>query len=1077
MSDDDSIKINLGKFGKFLKRKQKEEDKLEKERQKVEHKIQEESEELAELKETEKKIIDKEIKIDKEQIHTLEKEKKSLSKENISVSFNKAKKFLIKYQIPILLAIIILLQIMPNGGYLPWGGVWMRMQTQELPQMDTAAKNAVEQQYKLQITQQINQKYPHLPDASKKKLVNDNFQELLEKEGKTINAQITEVAEEFKKKYRYSSDGEQYTYMPDIDTYYYLRFARNYVEKGHAYDELKDGAPWDNHMLAPLGNKAGKTIHNYVLAYIYKIMNFFNSKVTLMQGACYFPIILILLSLIPAFFIGRHFAGNVGGFFTASMLALCTAAFGRTPWGHADTDAYNVFFPVIIMWVFIEAFTAKTPKKQYGLLAFTGLLLGIYSLAWQGWWYLFDFMLGAIGIYFIYLLYVNRKELFKSTKNIVNMRVIKQTFISGILFFISCALFVSLFSSFKSFTNTVFKPIRFTVFKAAAKATLWPNVYTTVAELNPASIKAIISSVGGTFLFAIAVLGVILVLLKKDQYGKYDIKYSALLAIWFIGTIYAATKGVRFTLLLAPAFSVAFGAALGIIYQKFTGWFDRELNMSKLITGSVLIALFLILLISPAKADFKRTKADLPLVNDAWWDSLTKIKEESAPDAIINSWWDFGHHFKYIADRAVTFDGGCQNKPMAHWIGHVLLTDNEKEAVGILRMLDCGSNTAFEKVMEEKGDPKESVDLLYKIIVLDKETAAKELDSAGIKNVDEVLKYTHCEAPENYFITSGDMIGKAGVWGHFGSWDFEKADIWINLRKLPKDAIINEMKQKFNYTNKKAEELYYKIQSIENEKQANNWISPWPSYYSQLVNCKTKNNEVICNNGLIVNLNDMSAKIKSNKGEGVPKSLVYISQNGTVEEKQFKSDLDFSGVLVPSKNGGYQGVLCHPLLAKSMFTRLFFMDGHGLEHFELFDERMQPTGENIIVWKVNWKGAEPRIHKELQEKTTVSPGDTAQVNYIGWLENGSVFDSSITDWRNKNISSDSNFDDFDTKPLQFQSLQGQMIMGFDAAVANMKPGEVKTVTISPEDAYGTDPEKHPLGNKTLNFKIRVESIK
>ncbi|MBD3303543.1 hypothetical protein GF343_00195 [Candidatus Woesearchaeota archaeon] len=1077
MSDDDSIKINLGKFGRLLKRKQKQEGKLEKERQKVEHKIQEESEELAELKDKEKEIIDKEIKLDKEQIHTLEKEKKSLSKENISVGFSKAKKFLIKYQIPILLAVIILLQIIPNGGYLPWGGVWMRMQTQELPQLDNSAKNAVEQQYKAQIKQQINQKYPHLPSASKKKLVNENFQELLEKEGKTIDAQVTEVAEQFKKQFRYSSDGEQYTYMPDIDPYYYLRYARNVIETGHTYDELKDGQPWDTHIIAPLGTRSGFHIHNYVLAHIYKIMHFFDSKITLMQAATYFPIIFILLSLIPAFFIGRHFAGNVGGFFTASMLALCTAAFGRTPWGHADTDAYNVFFPLLIVWVFITAFSVKDSRKSYGLLALTGLLVGIYSLAWSGWWYVFDFMLGAIGVYFIYLLIANRKELIKNSKYFFKNKAIKNVLFSGIVFFVCSAFFVSLFKSFQAFTLAFTKPVGFTAIKVAAQSTLWPNVRTTVAELNPASFKAIIGSVGGTFLFAIAVLGIILVLLKKDQYGKYDIKYSALLAFWFIGTIYASTKGVRFTLLLAPAFSVAFGAALGIVYQKLTSWFDRELNMSKLITGSVLIALFLVLLISPAKADFKRAKGDLPLVNDAWWDSLTKIKEESAPDAIINSWWDFGHFFKYIADRGVTFDGGfSQNSPMAHWIGHTLLTDNEKEAVGILRMLDCGSNTAFEKVFEEKGDTEESVDLLYKIIVLDKDEAAKELDAAGIQNIDEVLKYTHCEPPENYFITSGDMVSKAGVWGHFGSWDFEKAHIWVNLKNLPKDEMMAAMQEKFNYSDKQAEQVYYKVQSIENEKKANSWISPWPTYMSQLVNCQTKNNEVTCNNGLVVNLNDMSAKIKAQDGEGTPQSLIYVDNNGTLQEKEFKSDQAFSAVLVPSKNG-YKSLLSHPLLAKSMFTRMYFMDGHGLEHFELFDERMQPTGENIIVWKVNWQGTEPRIHSELKEKTMVSPGDTVQVNYIGWLEDGMIFDSSIVDWQTKNITPEISFDDFETKPLQFQNLGGQMIMGFDAAVTNMKSGETKTVQIAPEDAYGTDPEKHPLGNKTLNFRIRVESIK
>ena len=1072
MSDKDNITLDLGKLGRFFKRKKKEGEELEKEREKVEEKLESDKIEIRELKEEEQKIIDKEIKVEKEKVKVLEKEKKQLSKESISINFNKIKKFLIKYQIPLLLLLVIALQLIPNGGYLPWGGVWMRMQTQELPQLDSNAKQAVHQQYKLQITQQINQQYPHLPDSNKKKLVNEKFDEILKQESKTIDAQIAEVAREWKKQFQYTYNGEQYVYMPDIDPYKYLRLARNVVEKGHWYDELRDGKPWNNHELAPLGRATGFVFHSYILAYIYKTMHFFNKNIDLMHAATFFPIIFILLSLIPAFFIGRKFAGNVGGFFTASMLALCTAAFSRTPWGHADTDAYNIFFPMLITWLFIEAFTAKSQKKKWTLLGLTSLSCGIFSLAWGTWWFIFDFLLAAIGIYFIYQLYIERKNI----SNIFKIKQIKDTIIFGLFFVVLTGIFVTVLSGFDLFARSFTKVSKAFTLKAAAHSTLWPNVYTTVAELNPANLKTIINSVGGSFLFSIAILGIILLLLKKDASGKRDIKYSALLTIWFLSMIFVSTKGVRFTLLLAPAFSIAFGVALGLLYQKITAWFDRELNINKIITGSVLIIIFLVLLISPAKADFKRTKADMPIVNDAWWDGLTKIKEESAPNAIINSWWDFGHHFKYIADRAVTFDGGSQNSPMAHWIGKVLLTDDEDEAVGILRMLDCGSNTAFEKIMEEKDDMISSVNLIYKITVLDKEEAAIELENAGINNIDEILEYTHCEPPENYFITSGDMVGKAGVWGHFGSWDFERAYIWIKLRKLPKEKMIEEMKNKFGYDDEKAEQIYYKVQSMGNEKEANQWISPWPGYVSKLANCKVTNDQVTCNNGLIVNLKDLSAKIKAQGGEAVPNSLVFIDANKTLQEKEFSnSKISVSAVLIPAQNG-FKSVLCDPLQAKSLFTRLFFMAGYGLKHFELFDTQMQPTGEMIYVWKINWEGSEPRIPEALAEKTIVSPGNIVQVNYIGWLENGTVFDSSITDWKNKNITQDSNFDEFETKPLQFKSLGGQMIMGFDAAIVNMKVNETKTVQLAPEDAYGTDPEAHPLGNKTLNFKVRVEKI-
>jgi peptidylprolyl isomerase len=66
-----------------------------------------------------------------------------------------------------------------------------------------------------------------------------------------------------------------------------------------------------------------------------------------------------------------------------------------------------------------------------------------------------------------------------------------------------------------------------------------------------------------------------------------------------------------------------------------------------------------------------------------------------------------------------------------------------------------------------------------------------------------------------------------------------------------------------------------------------------------------------------------------------------------------------------------------------------------------------------------------------------SDGDTVSVHYTGTLQDGTVFDTS----RGKD-------------PLTFTIGAGQMITGFDNAVRGMKVGEIKTVTLSPEEAYG-----------------------
>ncbi len=69
----------------------------------------------------------------------------------------------------------------------------------------------------------------------------------------------------------------------------------------------------------------------------------------------------------------------------------------------------------------------------------------------------------------------------------------------------------------------------------------------------------------------------------------------------------------------------------------------------------------------------------------------------------------------------------------------------------------------------------------------------------------------------------------------------------------------------------------------------------------------------------------------------------------------------------------------------------------------------------------------------------VENGDTIKVEYVGkFPDSGEVFDKSEG-----------------RGPLEFAAGTGKMIKGFDAAVIGMKLNEEKTVTIPPEDAYGT----------------------
>jgi FKBP-type peptidyl-prolyl cis-trans isomerase 2 len=62
-----------------------------------------------------------------------------------------------------------------------------------------------------------------------------------------------------------------------------------------------------------------------------------------------------------------------------------------------------------------------------------------------------------------------------------------------------------------------------------------------------------------------------------------------------------------------------------------------------------------------------------------------------------------------------------------------------------------------------------------------------------------------------------------------------------------------------------------------------------------------------------------------------------------------------------------------------------------------------------------------------------------KVHYAGRLEDGTTFDTSVTEGR---------------EPLEVELGLGQLIKGFEDGLIGMSEGEKKTIEISVEDAYG-----------------------
>lgn len=794
------------------------------------------------------------------------------------------------------------------------------------------------------------------------------------------------------------ADGRDYVYLGDYDSYTWLQHARTFLRTGTTCDALIDGECRDTHTNAPLGRRDQyrRSLHIAAIVGLHRVLTLFDPDYPLPASAFLVPVIVGVLGVFPAFAIGRALGGTLAGWAAAVLIGINPIFLQRSM--GSDSDVWNVVLPLFMIWAGTTALRA--PRLGRGLMyaVLAAVFAALHAATWRGWIFTLGVLLaGLVGnVVILALRHVTRTR----SGRVWQDPQMRQAVLVFATFSLATALLTTiatgeaeLRSALHALVGSLHRPLASEA--AAVPAIQWPDVLSTVAELGHPNLGSIAVFMGGQLFFFVGWLGLLVLLLPRRGWqwwhfviligGNYLYRYlltatglgpSALLCLlaaplvvavvlyafaddssaeadqgaalavvlWFVGALFLSFSGLRFVMLLVPPFAIACGVAIGRLYDwlqsRAAATYPRHATM----LSAMLLALFVALLIPPIRQGYHEGWSYKPRINDAWWDAMTRIRDETPAAAVVNSWWDYGYWIKYIAERRVSADGGSLLTHIPHWLGRAFIAADETETVGLLRMLDCGSDAtpepegragAYGRLVASGIGEDAAHAMVVRLAGLSPAEGRAYLTTSGLSEhaANDVLAASHCTPPPAYLVLSSELINQP-AWKNLGAWD-PKGGMgppggYLTTRwqpctphrggvefSCPVDAIIDR-------ANTRVDEVSY--------------VAGQPGSARLRLRRATNGGH------------------PGDEFEGIPGVVFWAGATGMERVQLLTATHSDIGVLVDVSNA--RVLLGSPRLLGSTFTQLMYLDGRYTRYFEKFDERTA-NGERLVTWTIHWDGRTP----------------------------------------------------------------------------------------------------------------------
>lgn len=720
-------------------------------------------------------------------------------------------------------------------------------------------------------------------------------------------------------------DGVEHVYLGDLDSYLWLRHARTLLRTGDPCDAVVDGECRDTHTLAPLGARTtyARSLHVFAIAGLHRLMTMWWPQQPLPVTAALLPVIVGVAGAVPAFALGSMLGGIVAGTFAVALTMLQPLLLGRSIGG--DNDVWNVVLPLYGLWLVLLALRASGSNGRIGWAVAAGVCTGLQAWAWSGWMAVHVVMLAGLAL--------------------LTLLDVRRTAPVLLAFVVASAVTTSLTpqGGYFALPGALLAALVPQDGPPPVADLAWPSPLASVKELRPLDLPAMSQVAGGATVLVAGAAGVLLMLAA----GNVARAAGVIVAIWMLAGAFAASKGVRFQLLLVPPLGIACAVAVG----RASTWLRREIRAAgrlyRAVASTILTLVLALAFVFAFDPGFRIAQYYRPQIDDAWWDALTHLGETAAPDAIVHGWWDFGHWTTYVADRRVANDGSSLQTHVPYWTARALLTPSEAESAGILRMLGCGSDTlplpegergAYATVRRTGRDPVAAFDVVTAVVARDAAAAGDHLEAQGFTASEraDILRATHCDPPESYLVLPTRLLATRTALVDLGSWDARREPVptrifdannpgtpflgaWIGCEPPHPDG--------------------------EHTCRLDTWIGGWGSEWLGSFSYRP---DAIGRSILAAGGADHQTTA------GAPGLIVVAGPNGLERITPASPTHPDLGVLIDVANARI--LVGEPTFLASTLVQLLYLDGRYATHYAKVDERVA-AGERVTTWRIRWPPA------------------------------------------------------------------------------------------------------------------------